>query len=88
MYLLQIFKKNEVIKKLQADLHQIDRFSEENIRRVRGDAEKQEAADEKNSEGKRQKLQTEISQLKSQLQNLIAEHRESEKELRIVRIIQ
>eukprot|EP00745_Piridium_sociabile_P029241 TRINITY_DN47673_c0_g2_i1.p1 TRINITY_DN47673_c0_g2~~TRINITY_DN47673_c0_g2_i1.p1 ORF type:complete len:374 (+),score=110.46 TRINITY_DN47673_c0_g2_i1:165-1286(+) len=65
----EIRKKNEVIKKLQAELHQIEKFSEEHIRRVRGESEKQEAADEKNSEGKRQKLQSEVTQLRSQLQN-------------------
>ncbi|XP_046347833.1 dynein regulatory complex protein 10-like [Haliotis rufescens] len=78
----EIRKKNDVIRRLQADLHQIEKFSEEHIRRVKTEAEKQEAADVKNSEGKRQKLQQEINQLRTQLQNLTMEHRESEQELR------
>lgn len=78
----EIRKKNDVIKHLQSELHQIEKFSEEHIRRVRTDAEKQEAADEKNSDGKRQKLQAEVGQLRSQLQNAIMEHREAEQELR------
>eukprot|EP00916_Digyalum_oweni_P002511 GHVL01004613.1.p1 GENE.GHVL01004613.1~~GHVL01004613.1.p1 ORF type:complete len:481 (-),score=59.73 GHVL01004613.1:229-1671(-) len=78
----EIRKKNNVIKKLQNELHQIEKFSEEHIRRIRADAEKQESADAKNSDGKRQKLQTEVGQLRSQLQNATMEHRESESELR------
>ncbi|KAL8621514.1 hypothetical protein ACOMHN_026186 [Nucella lapillus] len=78
----EIHKKNEIIKKLQAELHSIEKSSEDLIRRVRGEAEKQEAADEKNSEGKRQKLQSEVAQLRSQMQNATLEHRENEQELR------
>ena len=69
---------------MQADLHHFEKFSEENIRRVKAEAEKQEAADLKNSEGKKQKLQQETAQLKTQLQNLVAEHRENEQEHRLV----
>ncbi|KAK7487935.1 hypothetical protein BaRGS_00020836 [Batillaria attramentaria] len=78
----EIRRKNDIIKRLQSELHAIEKFSEEHIRRVRADAEKQEAADEKNSDGKRQKLQTEVGQLRSQLQNAIQEHREVEQDLR------
>jgi len=81
---LQIKTRNDVIRRLQADLHQIEKFSEEHIRRTKSEAEKQEAADVKNSEGKRQKLQQDVNQLKTQLQNLIAEHREREQALRKV----
>jgi len=78
----EIRKKNDVIRRLQADLHQIEKFSDEHIRRTKSEAEKQEAADLKNSEGKRTKLTQEVSQLKTQLQNLVAEHRENEQALR------
>ncbi|KAL5016776.1 hypothetical protein ScPMuIL_006365 [Solemya velum] len=77
-----IKKKNDVIRRLQADLHQIEKFSEEHIRRVKAEGEKQEAADVKNSEGKKQKLHQEMAQLKTQLQNHVMEHRENEQELR------
>ena len=73
-----------MIRRLQADLHQIEKFSEEHIRRTKSEAEKQEAADLKNSEGKRIKLQQEDQQLKVQLQNLITEHRDGEQGLRRV----
>jgi len=78
----EIKKKNDIIRRLQADLHEIEKFSDEHIRRTKTEAEKQEAADLKNSEGKRTKLQQESSQLKTQLQNLVAEHRENEQALR------
>ena len=81
----QIRKKNDVIRRLQGDLHQIQKFSEEHIKRTKSEAEKQEAADVKNSEGKRGKLQQEISQLRTQMQGLTSEHRESEQTLRKAR---
>ncbi|XP_012934688.1 dynein regulatory complex protein 10 [Aplysia californica] len=78
----EIRKKNEIIKRLQTDLHQIEKFSDENIRRTRAEAEKQEIADSKNSDQKTQKLQAEINQLQTQLNNAVTEHREKEAELR------
>ncbi|XP_074641846.1 dynein regulatory complex protein 10-like [Tubulanus polymorphus] len=78
----EIHKRNDVIRKLQADLHQIEKFSEEHIRRTKSEAEKQESSDIKSSEGKRQKMTADNTQLKTQLQNLISEHRENESELR------
>ena len=81
---LQIKKKNDVIRGLQADLRQIQKFSEDHIRRVKLEAEKQENTDKKNSEGRKQRLQQEITQLNTQLQSLTLENRESEQELRRV----
>merc|ERR1712154_560671 len=78
----EIRKKKDVIKRLQTDLHQIEKFSDENIRRTRAEAEKQEIAYSKNSDQKTQKLQTEINQLQTQLNNLVTEHREKESDLR------
>ncbi|XP_069135643.1 dynein regulatory complex protein 10-like [Argopecten irradians] len=78
----EIKKKNDVIRRIQADLRQIEKFSEENMKRVQTEAEKQEAADIKTSDGKKQRLLQELQQLKTQNQNLITEHRESEQELR------
>lgn len=83
----QIKKKNSVIRKLQADLRQIEKFSDENNKRVTNEAEKQEQADLKNSEGKKQRLMTELNQLKTQLQNAVMEHRENEQELRRVCVV-
>jgi len=78
----EIHKRNDVIRKLQADLHQIEKFSEEHIRRTKSEAEKQESSDAKQSDAKKTKLNGDINQLKTQLQNLITEHREKESELR------
>lgn len=75
-------KKNDVIKKLQTELQQIINFSKDNISRIKNEQEKQESADKKNHEGKIQRLQNEIVQLKTQLQNLVLEHREKEQDLR------
>lgn len=75
-------KKNDVIKKLQTELQQIINFSKENIGRIKNEQDKQESADKKNHEGKVQRLQNEIVQLKTQLQNLVLEHREKEQDLR------
>ena len=80
----QIRKKNDVIRGLQADLRQIQKFSEDHIRRVKLEAEKQENTDKKNSDGRKQRLQQEITQLNTQLQSLTLENRESEQELRRV----
>lgn len=81
---LQIKKKNDVIRRLQSDLHQIEKFSEEHIKRTKSDAERQEAADLKNSEGKKQKLTQELNALRQQLQNQVQEHRDEEQRLRKV----
>lgn len=78
----EIKKKNDVIRGLQADLRQIQKFSEDHIRRVKLEAEKQENTDKKNSEGRKQRLQQEVTQLNTQLQSLTLENRESEQELR------
>lgn len=87
LFFFQIKKKNSVIRKLQADLRQIEKFSDENNKRVTNEAEKQEQADLKNSEGKKQRLMTELNQLKTQLQNAVMEHRENEQELRRVCVV-
>ncbi len=73
-----------MIRKLQGDLHQIQKYSEEHIKKTKSEAEKQEASDVKASEGKKTKLQQEITQLRTQLQALTSEHRQSEQTLRKV----
>ncbi|XP_071945844.1 dynein regulatory complex protein 10-like [Antedon mediterranea] len=78
----EITKRNDEIRKLKSDLHQIEKFSEEHIRRTKLEAEKQQQADLKNSEGKQTKLTGELQGLKTQLTNLTAEHRKSELALR------
>ncbi|XP_076452579.1 dynein regulatory complex protein 10-like isoform X1 [Babylonia areolata] len=75
-------RKNDLIKRLQTELHQVGKLSEEHIRRIRADAEKQEAADEKNSAGKQEKLKADVVHLRAQLLNSTTEHRKREAELR------
>jgi len=75
-------KKNEVIRRLKNDLHQIEQFSEEHIRRTKTEADKQQAADLRGSEGKQLKLTSEIEQLKDQFTRMLTEHRENEQHLR------
>lgn len=84
----EIRLKNDIIRKLQNDLHMLEKATEEEIKRMKTEAEKQEAADSKNSEGKKQKLISELSELKAKLDNLTSEHREEEQTLRKVRQLQ
>ena len=66
-------------------MHQIEKFSEEHIRRTKSEADKQQAADQKNSEGKVGRLNGELLTLNTQLHNNVQEHRDSESELRKVK---
>ena len=60
----------------------LEKATEEEIKRTKTEADKQEAADNKNSEGKREKLTAELNELKAKLDNLTSEHREEEADLR------
>ena len=68
-------------------MNQIEKFSEEHIRRTKSESEKQQQADTKNSEGKQGKLQADLQALKTQLATNTTEHRESELALRKVSLI-
>ncbi|XP_041348856.1 dynein regulatory complex protein 10-like [Gigantopelta aegis] len=78
----EIRKKNDIIRHLSADVTQINNYAEEHNWRIKQEAEKQEAADIKNCEGKCQKLHQEITHLRTQLHTHTVEHRDSEQELR------
>jgi hypothetical protein len=84
LFVRQVAKQNEVIRRLQAELHQLERNADEVARRTRTDAERQEAADKKNSDGKMGKLQHDLGQVRAQYSSLLAQHRESEQALRKV----
>lgn len=79
-----MLKKNEIIRKLKNNLLQLDLFSEDSIRQIKQDSEKQQQGDQKDSEGRIVKLQEEIAQLRTQLNNSITEHRSTEQSLRKV----
>ncbi|XP_078277849.1 dynein regulatory complex protein 10 isoform X1 [Rhinoraja longicauda] len=78
----EMLKKNEIIRKLKNNLLQLDLFSEDSIRQIKQDSEKQQQGDQKDSEGRIVKLQEEIAQLRTQLNNSITEHRSTEQALR------
>ncbi|CAD5121092.1 DgyrCDS9632 [Dimorphilus gyrociliatus] len=78
----EIKDKNNIIRNLQNQLHTIERVSEESIKQVKSDADKQELADKKNSEGRQGKLAQEVAALKQQYQNELQEHRSIEADLR------
>ncbi|XP_067861825.1 dynein regulatory complex protein 10 [Heptranchias perlo] len=78
----EMLKKNEIIRKLKNNLLQLELFSEDYIRQIKQDSEKQQLADQKISEGRVAKFQEEISLLRIQLSNTITEHRTSELALR------
>ncbi|XP_066545888.1 dynein regulatory complex protein 10 [Amia ocellicauda] len=78
----EINKKNEVIRKLKSSLHQMERISEDFLKRTRQEAEKQCKSDCNASESRRARMQQEMVQLHSQLNALIAENRTMELALR------
>ncbi|KAG8596701.1 hypothetical protein GDO81_002017 [Engystomops pustulosus] len=78
----EIAKKNEIIRQLKINLHQLETFSENQVKRTVQEAENQQKSDCRASEGKIAKLQQELQQLRSQLNATIAENREIELSLR------
>ncbi|RXM98193.1 IQ domain-containing protein D [Acipenser ruthenus] len=77
-----ISKKNEMIRQLKSSLHQTEKLSDDFLKKTRHESDKQLQSDQKASEVKCGKLQQEITQLRSQLNNLITENCESELALR------
>jgi len=79
-----VTKQNDVIRRLQSDIHQVERAADESLRRTRNEAEKQEAAEQKNCEGKLAKQQQELAQVRAQYATVLATHRSGEQALRKV----
>ena len=73
-----------MIRRLQEDVNQLERAAEESLRRTRTEADKQEAAERKNSEGKLTKLQQELAEVRAQYASVLATHRSGEQALRKV----
>ncbi|XP_063171635.1 dynein regulatory complex protein 10 [Candoia aspera] len=78
----EISKKNTTIKDLKSHLHNLAKFSENQIQRTRTEAEKQHKGEMRSSQAKCTKLQQELHQLRAQFNALVAENRESELNLR------
>ncbi|MGH0142340.1 UNVERIFIED_CONTAM: hypothetical protein FKN15_039235 [Acipenser sinensis] len=70
----EISKKNEMIRQLKSSLHQTERLSDDFLKKTQQESDKQLQSDQKASEVKCGKLQQEITQLRSQLNNLITEN--------------
>ena len=62
----------------------MERAAEESERRTRIEAEKQEAAEQKNSDGKLTKLQQELTQVRGDYAEVLSSHRDGEQALRKV----
>jgi len=75
-------KRNVEIKKLKSDLAQLQKSSNETNKRIKSDSMKQELTDTKTSGGKCDRLNQSIAQLRTQLAQAVAEHRQSEQILR------
>ena len=73
------------MRKLKFDIYNVERTSKESNQQVLNEAAKEQLAEEKNSEGKRSKLQQEIIEQKKLIETSIKNHRESELTLRKVR---
>ena len=82
---MQIFKRNEIIRKLRGNIHNVETTSREQNEQVATDATKEVMVEIKNSDGKKSKLQQEIIERKKKLDNNIHNHRESELALRKVK---
>ncbi|XP_059162964.1 myosin-3-like [Physella acuta] len=80
--LSQYKEKCQVLKCLQVDLIQIEKFADEAIRRSRAEAEKTELAEAKTSETKIHDMQEDIDTLLSDLNKDILSNKETEADLR------
>nr|XP_056715032.1 dynein regulatory complex protein 10 [Euleptes europaea] len=78
----EISRKNATIKDLKTHLHNLAKFSENQIQRTRADVEKQQKGELRGSQAKCAKMMQDIQQLRAQLNALIAENRDSELALR------
>ncbi|XP_039092508.1 dynein regulatory complex protein 10 [Hyaena hyaena] len=78
----EVEKENFVIQELKNHLHQVLKFSENNLLRTKQEAEKQQKVDFRASQARVAKIQQEILLLRSQHHNLVVENREVEQALR------
>jgi len=80
----EIAKKDEAIKKLKNDLHQIEQFSSEHIRKTKRDSEMQRLANLNESENRLSKLNSDNDQSSNIYDKMLEEHRDTEQQLRKV----
>ncbi|XP_072456480.1 dynein regulatory complex protein 10 [Notamacropus eugenii] len=75
-------KENFVIQELKSHLHQVLKFSENHLLRTKQEAEKQQKAELRTSQGRITKIQQDILMLRTQYHNVVEENRDSEQALR------
>ncbi|XP_014673512.1 PREDICTED: IQ domain-containing protein D-like [Priapulus caudatus] len=78
----EVKKRNDIVRKLQADLNRIKMMAEDFVKRTRAEAHSQEVGDQRNSELKLEQLVQQLQQLASQLAETRQQHRDSELSLR------
>ncbi|XP_028415906.1 dynein regulatory complex protein 10-like [Dendronephthya gigantea] len=78
----ELSKRNEVIRKIKFDIFHVEQTSKETNQQVINEATKEQLAEEKNSEGKRLRLQQDIIEEKKLIETSIGKHRENELALR------
>ncbi|CAF0812423.1 unnamed protein product, partial [Didymodactylos carnosus] len=74
--------RNDEIRKIQADLNNVERNQQELLKRTRMETESAEASETKNSEGRRHKLQLDINQYRTKLQEQQQRNKKAESDLR------
>lgn len=79
-------EKNAHIKRLCADIKTVAEAAQESNRRTNAEAEKQQSEAQRAHATSKAKLEEEISTLKRQLQEIVAENKEREQDMRKVRV--
>lgn len=78
----EVARKNDQIKKLKNDLHQIEEFSSENMKSTKRQSEIQKATDQRESDGKMTKLNYDYDLANNVYEKMFQEHRAAEQKLR------
>ncbi|KAF6027713.1 IQCD [Bugula neritina] len=79
----EVKARNDIIHHLQMNLQMLEKTTDEDIKRVNNEADKQKHADNKASQGRKDRMQTELKSLSYILDNDVIEHREEERLLRM-----
>lgn len=78
----EIKARNDEIRKIQADLNNVERNQQEMLKRIRMETESAEVSETKNSEGRRHKLQLDINTYRQKLQEQQQRNKKTESDLR------
>jgi len=78
----EVAKKNDQIRKLKNDLHQIEEFSTENMKNTKRESERQKTADQRASDSKLANLNHDYEMASNVYEKMFQEHRAAESKLR------